>query len=131
MGIFNPLMKILIVAASFVKLHLFASVLNMWTYAGRDFFSFCWISMKHEVYGWILALHILNCSKSFISLQDLSQLITSVTNVWVNALNLAIASLAQLSLLRSAAVSISINQCSNFVESYSLKTVIICCKENS
>ena len=33
----KPLINILIVAASFVKLHLLASVLNWWIYAARDF----------------------------------------------------------------------------------------------
>ena len=46
---FKPLMYILMVAVSFVKLHLLASVLNQWTYTVRDSFSHCWISMKHKV----------------------------------------------------------------------------------
>ena len=41
--------NILMVAASFVKLHLLASVLNQWMYAAGDSFSHCWISMNHEV----------------------------------------------------------------------------------
>ena len=106
-----------------MKLHLFAFVLNLWMYAARDSFSFSWISMKCKVYAWILVLHSLSHCKSFISSQDLSELIASVTNVQVNPLNLAFASLAQLSLVRSSAVSISI------VESYSLKTVISCSKK--
>ena len=84
---FNPLTKILIVAAAFVKVHLFALVLNLWIHAARDSFSFCWISMKHKVYVWILALHSLSHSKSFISSQNLTELIASVTNVWVNPLD--------------------------------------------
>ena len=67
-----------------------------------------------KVYVWILVLHNLSHSNSFISSQDLSELIASVTNVWVNPLNLAFASLSHLSLDRSAAVSKSINQYSNF-----------------
>ena len=126
---FNLLTKILIVAAAFVKLHLFASVFYLWMYAARDAFSFSCISMKCEVYVWIIALHHLSHSRSFISSQDLSELIASVTNVWVNALNLAFASLVQLSLFRSAAVSISVKQSSNFVESYSLKMAISYSKE--
>ena len=51
-------------------------------------------------------LHSLSHSKSFISSQELSELIASVTSIWVNPLDLAFASLAQLSLVRSAAVSI-------------------------
>ena len=68
-------------------------------------------------------------NKYFISLQDLSDLIASVTNVLVNPLDLAFASLAWLSLLRPATVSISISQSSNFVESRSLKTVMSCNNE--
>ena len=71
----------------------------------------------------------MSLSKSFISSQDFSELIASETNVRVNPLDLASASLAQLSLVRSAAVFISINHSSNFVESYSLKTVMSCSSE--
>ena len=95
----------------------------------KGFLSFFLISMKCQVYVWILALHSLSHSKSFISSQDLLELIASVTNVWVNPLNFAFASFVQLSLVRFIAVSISIRQSSNFVESYSLKTVISCSKE--
>ena len=76
--------------------------------------------MKCEVYGWIFALHSLSHSES---------LIASVANVLVNPLNMAFASSVQLSFVRSAAVSISINQSSNFVELYLLKTAMSCSKE--
>ena len=76
------------------------------------------------MYAWMLALHSLSLSKSLISSQDFSELIASVTNVWVIPLDLALANLALLSLVRSAAVSMSVNHSSNFVKSYSLKTVI-------
>ena len=46
---FKALMNILIVAASLVNLHLLASVLNQCTYAARESFSHCWISMNQEV----------------------------------------------------------------------------------
>ena len=46
---FKPLMNILIVATSLVKLHLLASVLNWCTYAARHFLSCCWIYMKHNM----------------------------------------------------------------------------------
>ena len=85
--------------------------------------------MKCEVYVWIFVLHSLSHSNSFMPSQDLSGLVASVTNVQVNPLNMAFASLAQLPLVRSTAVSISVNQSYNFVESYSLKTVISCSKE--
>ena len=53
----------------------------------------------------------------------------SVTNVHVNPLNFALASLALLSLVRSAAVSMSINYSSSLVELCSLKTAISCSSE--
>ena len=59
----------------------------------------------------------------------MSQFIASMTNVWVSPLDLAFASLAQLLFVRSAAVSISVSQSSNFVESYSLKTTMSCSNE--
>ena len=65
----------------------------------------------------------LSCSKFFISSQDLSELMASMTNVCVNPLDFALASLAQLLFVRSA-VSISISHSSNFEESYSLKTAM-------
>ena len=126
MGIFQFLKKILIVTTSFVELHLFTSVLNLWLYAARESFSYCWISMKCEVYALILALQSLSHIKYFISSQDLSEVIASVTNIWFNPLDLAFASLAQLLFVRSATVSISISKSSNFVESYSLKIVMSC-----
>ena len=98
-------------------------------YAARDSFFFCWISMKHEVYVWIFVLHSLSHSKSLISSQDFPELIASITNVWVNPLDFAFASKAQLSFVRSAAVSISISKSSYFAESYSLKTAMSCSKE--
>ena len=49
MGIYKPLMNILMVAASFIKFYLLASILNQWMCAARDSFSHCWISMKQEV----------------------------------------------------------------------------------
>ena len=58
-----------------------------------------------------------------------SQLMDSVTNVYVNPLDFALASLAWLSLVRSAAVSISVNHSSSFVESCSLKTAMSCSRE--
>ena len=66
----------------------------MW--AASDSFSHCWMSIKCEVYAWMLALHSLSLSKSFISFQDLSEMIASMTNVYVNPLDLPMASLAQL-----------------------------------
>ena len=48
----------------------------------------------------------------------------SVTNVHVSPLNFALVSLALLSLVRSAAVSMSVNHSSSLVQSCSLKTVI-------
>ena len=126
---FNPFTKILIVAASFVKVHDLALVLNLWMQAARDSFSDCWMSTKHEVYVWMLALHSFSLSKSLISSQDLSDLITSMTNIQVSPLDLTFASLAQLSLVRCAAVSISVNHSSNILRLYSLNTVMSCSSE--
>ena len=103
---FKPLMNILMVAASFVKLHLLASLLNWWMYAVWDSFSCCWIFMKHEVYVWIPALQSFSCNRSFISSQDLFEVMASVTNVHINLLDFTLASLGLLSLVRSAAISI-------------------------
>ena len=57
------------------------------------------------------------------------QLIASVTNVHINPCDFALASMAWLSLLRYAAVSISVNHFSNSVESCLLKTAISCSRE--
>ena len=48
----------------------------------------------------------------------------SVTDVHINPLNLTLASLTLLSLVRSAAVSMSVSHSSSFVESCSLKTAM-------
>ena len=71
---------------------------------------------------WILALQI-------ILSQDLFEVMASVTSVCVKPLDFALASLALLSLVRYAAVSMSVSQSSNLVESCSLKTCISCSKE--
>ena len=52
-----------------------------------------------------------------------------VTNVHVNPLDFALASLALLSYVRSAAVSMSVNHSSSLVESCSLKTAVPCSQE--
>ena len=125
----NPLMNILIVAASFMKLHLSASVLNQCIYTVRDSFSHCWISMNHEVYLWISALQNFSVNRSFISSHDLFKEIASVTSVHMKPHDFALASHGLLLLVRSAAVSMSMSQSSNLVESCSLKTGISCIKE--
>ena len=83
MSILQTLMNILIVAASLVKLHLLASVLNWSTYAARDDFSHCWISMNHELHVWISALQSFSLSRSFISSHALFEEIASVTSVYI------------------------------------------------
>ena len=77
----------------------------------------------------MLALHSLSLSKALISSHVFSELIASVTNVHVNPFDFTLASLAQLSLVRSTAISISINHSSNFVESCSLKMTMFCSRE--
>ena len=126
---FKHLMNILIVTTSFVKLHLLASVFKWCTYAVRDPFSHCWISMNHKVYVWILALRSFSHNRSFISSQDLFEVMASVTSVCIKPLDFALASLALLSLVRSTVVSMSVSQSSNLVESCSVKTAISCSKE--
>ena len=69
-------------------------------------------------------LQIFNWSKSLISSQLLSKFGASDISMWVKPLDLACASLVQLSFVKSAVVSISINQSSNCVESFPLKIVI-------
>ena len=53
----------------------------------------------------------------------------SMTNVDVNPLDFALASLAVHSYVRSAAVSMSVSHSSNFVESCSLNTAMSCSNE--
>ena len=124
---FKPLINIEIVAASLVKLQLLASVLNWSTYTARDSLSCCW--MNCEVYVWISALQSSNLNRSFISSHDLFEEMASATSVYIKSCDFTFASLALLSLVRSAAVSMSISQSSNLVESCSLKTGISCIKE--
>ena len=122
---FKPLMNILIVATSFVQLCLLVSVLNQCTYNTRDSFSHCWISMNHEVYMLILALQSFSHNRSFISSQDLFQVMATVTSVHAKPLDFTLVSLALLSLVRYAAVSMSVSQSSNLVQSCSLKQVYL------
>ena len=77
----------------------------------------------------MLALHSLSLSKSLILSHVFLELIASMTTVHVKPLDFALASLDQLSLVRSAAVSISINHSSNFVELCSLKMAMSCSRE--
>ena len=77
----------------------------------------------------MLALHSSSLSKFLMSSLVFSELIASMTSVHVNPLDFALASLAQLSLLRSAAVSISVNHSSNFVEFCSLKMAMPCSRD--
>ena len=77
----------------------------------------------------MVALLSLSLSKCLISSHVFSELIASVTNVWVSPLYLALASLAHLSLVRSAAVSKSANFSSYFAESCSLKMAMSCSSE--
>ena len=86
---FGPLMKILMVAALFVEMHLLASVLNQWMYAARDSFSHHCISIKQDMEVWISELHIFSCNKSLISSQEWSDVIASVIKVWVKPFDLA------------------------------------------
>ena len=126
---FEPLVNIQIVATSLMKICLLASVLNWCTYAARDSFSCCWISMNHEVYMWISALQSFGLNRSFISSHVLFEEMASVPSVYLKPCDFAFASLALLSLVRSAAISMSVSQSLNLVESCSLKTGISYIKE--
>ena len=126
---FRPLRNILNVVASFVKLHHLTSVLNQSTYAARNSFSHCWISMNHEVYMWISALQSFSLNRSFSSSQDLFEVMASVTSVHSKPLDFTLASLALCSLVRSASILMWVSQSSNLVESCLLKTCMSCSKE--
>ena len=78
---------------------------------------------------WILALQSVSFNRSFISSQDLLEVMDSVTSVHVKSLNFTLVSFALLSLVRSAAILMSMSQSFNLVESCSLKTGISCSKE--
>ena len=69
------------------------------------------------------------CVDISISSQNLFEVMASVTSVCIKPLDCTLAILALLSLVRSAAVSMSVSQSSNLVESCSLKTGISCSKE--
>ena len=70
-------------------------------------------------------LQIFKQSKSLISSQLLSKFSASDISMQVKPLDVACASLVLLSLVKSAVVSISINQYSNCVESLRLKICYI------
>ena len=74
-------------------------------------------------------LQSFSLNKSIISSQDLSEVMASVINVWVNPLDLALASLDLLSFVKSAAVSISVSQSSRFVAWCPLKIAMSCSKQ--
>ena len=103
--------------------------MNQCTYVARDSFFHCWMSMNFEVYMWISVLQSFSLNRSFITSHDLFENIASVTSVCVKPCDFTLASHAVLSLVRSAAVSMSMSQSSNLVESCSLKTGISCVKE--
>ena len=126
---FTPLMNILIVVASLVKLHLLAAVLNWCIYAATYSISCCWISINCEVYVWISALQSFTLHISFILSHGLFEEITSMTSVCTKPHDFALANLALLLLVRSTAPSMSRSQSNNLVESCSLKMGISCIKE--
>ena len=78
---------------------------------------------------WISALQSFSHNRSLMSSQDLFEVMASVTSVHVKPCDFALESLALLSLVRSVAISMSVSQASNLVESCSLKTGISCSKE--
>ena len=78
---------------------------------------------------WRLALQSFSLNRSFISSHHLFEVMASVTNVYIKPLDFILISLDLLSLLRSAAISMSVSQSSNLVESCSIKTGISCSRE--
>ena len=75
----------------------------------------------------MLELHSLSQGKSLISSNVFSELIASVTKVGVSPLVFALASLAQLSLVRLFLSLLTTPL--NFVDSYPLKTTMSCSRE--
>ena len=63
---FRPFRKILMVAVSLSNLHLLASHLNQWTYAARDSFSVCWMSIKPLMNVWMSELDIFKWRESLV-----------------------------------------------------------------
>ena len=59
---------------------------------------------------WTSALQTFSHNRSFISSQDFFEVMAFVTSVCIKALDFTFASLALLSLVRSAAVSMSVRQ---------------------
>ena len=126
---FKPLMNILIVAASFVKLHLLASGLEL-MYICCEGILFSLLDFHElQVYMWIWALQSFSHNRSFMSSQDLFKVMAPMTSVHIKPHDFTLASLALFSLVRSVAVSMSVSQSSKLVESCSLKTGISCSKE--
>ena len=109
----KPLMNILIVVTSLMKLHHLVSALNWCTNAARDYFSCCWISMNCEVYVWISPLQSSSLNRSCTSSHDLFEEIASVASVCIKPHDFALASLVLLSVVRSVAVSMPMSQSSN------------------
>ena len=72
------------------------------------------------------ALQSFSCNRSFISPQDLFEVIAFVTSVHVNPLDFTLVNLTLLLLVRYAAVSMSVSQSSSLVELCSLKKGISC-----
>ena len=77
----------------------------------------------------MLALQSLSLSKSLISSYVFSDLMASMTNMHVNTLDFALTSLTELLLVRSAAVSISVNRSLSFIDLCSWKIAMSCRRE--
>ena len=87
---------------------------------------FPWSTRYKYEYQWCKVLAITN---PLFHPKICPKLMAFVTNVCVNPLDFALASLALLSFLRLATVSMSVSHSSNLVELCSLKTAILCSNE--
>ena len=128
---FNPLRKILMVAASLLNLHLLASHLNLWTYVANDSLSVCWMSINWLIEVWMSAFDIFRHRESLLSSKLFCAINTSVIKVLTNPLDFAWANLVLLSFVNSDAVSISVSQSSSCEESCPFNMGISCNKELS
>ena len=111
-------------AALLSKLHLLASLLNLFIYTAKDSLSFCCIYMKWLTDIQMYELQFFKQSKHLISSQFLSELSASDISVHMKPFDFACANLVLLLLVKSEAVLISINQSSNCEESLPLNIVI-------
>ena len=119
---FNPFMKIWMEAVLLVKLHLLTYCFELMdVYCERFIFSLLDVHEAQYICMDISMWQSFSIRKSLISSQDMSKVMASIIRVQVNPLDLALARLALLSFVKSAAISISISQSSNYHGIMSMK----------